>query len=234
MEQMTLYLVLGGLLILTLVLASIAQRYHAYLEERRRQIERILRRVDELDELAGKLQGLPLPPGVMALLRRDALARLEVIRKIHPRHPGLATRIESAKAAMAEVEAGQKSPQALDEALLDRLMKGLGQVDWMLREQRFVAPLEPGEGESLRQAIVMQQAESLYRFHSRQAEKRAAAGEQHQALWHCNQVRQFLREQGPDNEQIQAWLQDIDRRYQALLAELKGQSSETPPESPSE
>ncbi len=63
MVQMKLYLVLGGLLILTLVLASIAQRYYVHEAQWRRQIERILRRVDEFDELSGLFQGLPLPTG---------------------------------------------------------------------------------------------------------------------------------------------------------------------------
>ena len=44
---MTLFFVLGGLLFLALVLASIAQRYQDYVEERRRRVESILRRVGE-------------------------------------------------------------------------------------------------------------------------------------------------------------------------------------------
>jgi hypothetical protein len=232
MEQMTLYLVLGGLLILTLVLASITQRYNAYVEERRRQIERILRRVDELDELAGQLQGLPLPAGVMALLRRDVLARLEIIRQVHPRHPGISGLIESAKAALAEAQITSAIGQELDEISLGRLTRGLRRVDWMLREQRFVAPLNEAEAQQLQQAIAMQQAEALYRFHSRQAEMRTAGDDLHQALWHCNQVRQFLREQGPDNEQTREWYQEMDQRHRELFAQLN-YSSESPPESPS-
>jgi hypothetical protein len=203
-------------------------------EERRRQIERILRRVDELDELAGQLTGLPLPPGVMALLRRDALARLEVIRQVHARHPGIAGLIQDAKTALDEAQATPSASPQLDEMMLGRLTKGLGRVDWMLREQRFVAPMKAGEGQQLQQAIAMQLAESLYGFHSRQAEIRTASGDLHQALWHCNQVRQFLREQGPDNEQTREWYQDMDQRHRGLLSQLKGQSSERPSESPSE
>ena len=234
MEQMTLYLVLGGLLILTLVLASIAQRYHAYVEERRRQIERILRRVDELDELAGQLRGLPLPDGVMVLLRRDALARLEVIRQVHPRHPGIAGLIEGAKKALEEARAASPVSMELDETALARLTRGLGRVAWMLREQRFVAPMEAGEGVRLQQAIAMHQAQCLYRFHSRQAEIRRASGDLHQALWHCSQVRQFLREQNLNNEKTREWYADMDRRYNELLGQLKGQSSEPEPDSPTE
>jgi hypothetical protein len=233
MEQMTLYLVMGGLLILTLALASIAQRYNAYVEERRRKVERILRRVEELDELAGQLRGLPLPPGLMALLRRDALARLEVVRQIHPRHPGLSGLIEQAKASLAETQIVHSAPQTLDEGMLNRLMKGLGRVSWMLQEQRFMTPLQEAEGAQLGRAIAMQQAEQLYRFHMRQVEKRSTAGELYQALWHCNQVRQFLRDKAPDDEQTEVWYQAVDERYRSLTAQLKGQSSEAPPESPS-
>ena len=57
MEQTALFMVIGGLLILTLVLASIAQRYRDFVEERRLYVQRILRRVAEIEGLVRRMAG---------------------------------------------------------------------------------------------------------------------------------------------------------------------------------
>jgi hypothetical protein len=233
MEQMTLFIVLGGLLILALVLASIAQRYHAYVEERRRQIERILRRVDEIQEIVQRLQGLAVPPEVLQLLQSDILARLEVVKQVHPRQPGIDGMIGKARSAQAGSEQGGAAPSALSEADFERLMRGLGQVKWMLKEGRFLVSQNGEESGRMMQSIVFCQAESIYRFHRRETERRAKEGQLHQALWHCNQARQFLRDEGPDNESTREWYREMDQRYREISAEISGQSSAPSEESPS-
>ncbi len=235
MEQMTLFMVLGGLLILTLVLASIAQRYHAYVEERRRQIERILRRVEELEAILGRLQGLPVPSEGLQLLYRDILARLEVIRQVHPRQPGIADRIAKASEALGAV--AQSAPLVsveLSDSEMERLMRGLGQLLWMLQERRFVTPVAEDERERMLRLLSLWRAEAHYRFHRRQVARLVEQGQLHQALWHCNQVRQLLRETGADNATIRSWYEEISERYRTISDALSGQSSEPPPESPSE
>jgi hypothetical protein len=234
MEQMTLFWVLGGLLILTLVLASIAQRYHAYVEERRRQIERILQRIVELEEIVRRLQGLPLPPELMPLLYRDILARLYVIKQVYSRQPGIDERIAGTTRAQATAEHAPVGSTELHELEFEQLMRGLGQVHWMLQERRFVAPITEDERSRLMQGIAMSRAESHYRYHRRLAERRAQEGQLHQALWHCNQVRRFLLDEAPENELIDTWYREFDERYRAILKLLDDQSTESSPEPTSE
>ncbi len=231
MEQMTLYWVLGGLLILALALASIAQRYHAFIEERRRRIERILQRAGELEATIGRLRGLPAPPELEPLLRRDILARLEVIRQVHPRQPGIGERIERVLAGQA-AEPPPSASRELDETELDRLLQGLGQVRWMLQEQRFVTPVGEEERDRLLRAIDMTRAETLYRFHHRQLQRHEQAGSLHQACWHGEQVLRYLREEAPVNEQTDAWYREIEARHRALSARARGQSPDSSLEEP--
>ena len=235
MEQMTLYMVLGGLLILTLVLASIAQRYHAYVEERRRRIERILKRVEGLEDVVRQLHGLPVPADGLRLLYRDILARLEVIRQVYSRQPGIGERVAGATAAQAALE--ESAPLAsvvLSEPEMERLMRGLGQLIWMLQERRFVTPLDEDERERLTQSLSLWRAEAHYRYHRRQAAHLVEQSQLHQALWHCNQVRQFLRDSGPETASTRSWYQELDERYRAISAELSGHSAESSSEPPSE
>lgn len=234
MEQTTLLMVLGGLLILTLMLASIAHRYHAYLEERRRQIERILRRVGELEELVTILQDPPVEVEVSALLRRDILARLKVIRQVHARYPGIGQKISAAESALTAAGQREAAAAQLDERTFERLMHGLGQVHWMLQERRFVTPLDESERESLMRTIALRRADFLYRFHSRQGERLAEEGQLHQALWHFDQVQQFLRDQGPDDDAWRARFTEVVGRCREITEVINGQSSEPSPEAPSE
>jgi hypothetical protein len=231
MEQMTLFMVLGGLLILTLVLASIAQRYHAYVEERRRQIERILRRIEELEAVLVQLQGLPVPSEGLRLLYRDILARLEVIRQVHPRQPGIADRIAKGSEALSAV--GESAPLAsvvLSESDMERLMRGLGQLLWMLQERRFVTPVSEDERQRMLQHLILWRAEAHYRYHRRRADALVGQGQLHQALWHCGQVRQLLRDMGADSDVTRSWYREIDERYRAISAQISGQSPGSPSE----
>ena len=230
---MTLYMVLGGLLILTLVLASIAQRYHAYVEERRRRIERILKRVEGLEDVVGQLRGLPVPADGLRLLYRDILARLEVIRQVYARQPGIGERIARTAAAQSAVEeAAPLASVELKEPEMERLMRGLGQLLWMLQERRFVTPVGEDERERLAQNLALWRAEAHYRYHRRQAARLVEQSQLHQALWHCNQVRQFLRDSGPDTPLISGWYEEIDARCRAISAEISGHSAESSSEPP--
>jgi hypothetical protein len=52
-------------------------------------------------------------------------------------------------------------------------------------------------------------------------------------LWHCNQARQFLRDEAPDNESSREWYREMDQRYREISAEISGQFSAPSEEPPS-
>jgi hypothetical protein len=223
MGQMTIFYVLGGLLILTLMLASIAQRYHAYVEERRRQVEKILRRVAELEELITRMTGLPVPLEAERLLHEEILARLEVVKGIHHRHQGIDHRIAQAKSTLASL-APRESATNLDDNQMEILVRGLAELRWMVQERRFIAPLSEPLRASLLELLIMRRAEWLYRYHRRGIEHMLREDKLHQALWHCNQLHSFLLNEGPDNEQAQAWMREAEERRRQIEAEINGQS----------
>lgn len=224
MGQMTIFYVLGGLLILTLMLASIAQRYHAYLEERRRQVEKILRRVAELEELIARMAGLPVPMEAERLLHEEILARLAVVKGIHARHQGLDRQIAEAKSALAAL-APREAPAALDDNQVEILARALEEIRWMVQEHRFIVALSEPERTRLMELLVTRRAEWLYRYHRRGIDNMQREDKLHQALWHCNQLRSILLNEGPDNEQTHAWIREADGRRREIEAEINGQSN---------
>lgn len=226
MEQMTLYLVLGGLLILTLVLASIAQRYHAYIEERRRRIERVLQKVSEIEGILHRMRGLPVPVEAEEILRKEVLERLSVVKSVHSRHPGIDKMIAEAEQALSAVEPGTASLD-LDEVQLATLIITLGEVLWMGQEGRFASELPEQDKIALMQVCAMRRAECLNRFHRREGEQKRRDGQLNQALWHYNQICKFIRENGPEDDRVRSWYRQAEETHREILLEINGHADES-------
>jgi len=233
---MTLFFVLGGLLFLALMLASIAQRYQDYVEERRRRVERILRRVSELETMLWRISELPVPVEVERLLRSEVLARLRIVKQVHARYRGIDGMITAAAQALAEVKP-HDAGRLLDHARLQTLVGVLGEVLWMLRERRHVSQLTEVTPAQLMQIIALRRAECVCRHHLHEAERMRQEQQLHQALWHCRQITAFINDNGPgDDPQVSDWYREAQSRAREIEREIRGQSEmssvPSPPESP--
>ncbi|MEJ2592884.1 MAG: hypothetical protein P8178_16090 [Candidatus Thiodiazotropha sp.] len=219
---MTLFFVLGGLLFLALMLASIAQRYQAYVEERRRRVQRILRRVGELEETLLRMSGLPVPVEAERILRSEVLARLELVKKVHPRYRGIDAMIAAAAKALDEVKPVEVG-RLLDHVRLESLLRSLGEVLWMVQERRYISPLTEASPRQLMQVIALRRAECVYRHHRHEAERMAKDGQMHQALWHCRQILAFINEHGPEDDQVSDWYREAQSRARQIERVIRGQ-----------
>ena len=231
---MTLFFVLGGLLFLALMLASIAQRYQDYAEERRRRIESILRRVSELEMMLWRLSELPVPVEVERLLRSEVLARLRIVKQVHARHRGIDGMIAAAVQALAEVKP-HDAGRLLDDRRLQTLVSVLGEVLWMLRERRHVTqPTEVTPAQLVR-IIALRRAECVCRHHLHEAERMRQAQQLHQALWHCRQITAFINDNGPaDDRQVSDWTREAETQAREIEREIRGQSEASSVPSPPE
>jgi hypothetical protein len=232
MEQMTLFFVLGGLLSLALVLASIAQRYQDYVEERRRRVERILNRVGELEETLRRMSDLPVPVEAERLLRSEVLARLEIVKQMHPRYRGIDGMIADAAKALSEVKP-HDAGRLLDQWRLEHLLRSLGEVLRMLYERRCVSPLPEASPRQLMHLIALRRAECVFRHHRHEADQMAQQALLHQALWHCRQIVGFISEYGPEDDQVVAWSREAESRAREIEKEIRGQSEASSSENPS-
>jgi hypothetical protein len=229
MESMTLFFVLGGLLFLTLTLASIAQRYQAYVEERRRRVRRILQRVGELEETLFRMSGLPVPVEAERIVRSEILARLQIAKTVHPGYRGIDAMIAAAEKTAAEVKP-VGGGRLLDHARLESLLQTLGEVLWMLKERRNISPLTETSPRQLMLAIAQRRAECVYRYHWHEADHMAQDGQLHQALWHCRRILSFIDENGPEDDQVDTWYREAGSRCREIEKQLRGQSNESSPE----
>ncbi|MES9939437.1 MAG: hypothetical protein ABW104_15945 [Candidatus Thiodiazotropha sp. 6PLUC2] len=221
MEQTTLFIVVGGLLVLTLVLASIIQRYNDFVEERNQKVQRILNRVTEIEALIQRIPGLPVPVEVETLLRQDILVRLQALKQIHPRYEGINQMIQAAEQAVGEVKAQPQGTQ-LDALRLEQFSRLLKEVDWLLKERRLLTPMTDEYRDRLIAALDFRHAESLYHHHIKQAERLEKEQQLHQAHWHCSQLKTLVEPLVQNNQQAAEWIKEIRRVCEKITKSLRG------------
>ncbi|MES9851462.1 MAG: hypothetical protein ABW170_06465 [Candidatus Thiodiazotropha sp. L084R] len=221
MEQTTLFIVVGGLLVLTLVLASIIQRYNDFVEERNQKVQRILNRVTEIEALIHRIPGLPVPVEVETLLRQDILARLQALKQIHPKYDGINQMIQEAEQTMGQVKA-QPQDTHLDALRLEQFSRLLKEVNWLLKERRLLAPMTDEFRDRLIAALDFRHAECLYHHHIKQAERLEKEQQLHQAHWHCSQLKALVEPLIQTHQRAAEWNKEIRRVCEKISNSLRG------------
>lgn len=223
MEQTTLFIVVGGLLVLTLVLASIVQRYNDFVEERNLKVQRILNRVTEIEALIYRIPGLPVPVEVEKLLRQDVLARLQVLKQIHPRHKSINQMIQDAQQALGQVKAQPQNPH-LDALRVEQFSRLAKEIDWLLKERRLLVPMSDDYRAQVMATLGLKRAECLYHYHIKQAEQLEKEQQLHQAHWHCSQMKALLEPLLQTQQQALEWYKEIQRVCEKVSSGLRGSS----------
>jgi hypothetical protein len=230
MEQTTLFIVVVGLLVLTLVLASIMQRYNDYIQERNQQVQRILNRIGEIESLIQRIPGLPVPVEAEVLLRKDVLARLQALKQIHPKYAGIAPMIQEAERVIAQVKP-QPQDTNLDTLRLEQLSRLLKEIHWLLEEQRLLTPLTDDDRARLMAALDLRRTECLYRHHIQEAERLEKAHQLHQASWHCSQLKSLIEPLRQSHQQASEWQQRIQQVCGKVSSSLQGSNQSGEPSS---
>ncbi|MEW8029956.1 MAG: hypothetical protein AB2792_12025 [Candidatus Thiodiazotropha sp.] len=219
MDQMAIIFTVGGLLVLTLILASIAHRYHAFVEERRQHVQRILKRVEEIDGIIRRMVCLPIPVELERLLRGDILARLQAVKKVHARFKGINEMLIQAQQAVEQV-AVRPATGDLSEQKVERFARLIGEIEWLLKEDRLLVVINDQEREQLLEMIDTRRMETLYGYHMREANRKLKGNQLHQAQWHCEQVKSVLSNHALEHDKIDGWYQEADQLYQQVVQRL--------------
>ncbi|MCG7898270.1 MAG: hypothetical protein JAY99_03975 [Candidatus Thiodiazotropha lotti] len=223
MEQTTLFIVVGGLLVLTLVLASIIQRYNDFVEERNQKVQRILNRVTEIEALIGRMPGLPVPAEVLTLLRRDIHARLLALQQMHPKYEGISQMIQAAEQAIGQVKP-ESEERLLDTARLEQFSRLSNEISWLLKEDRLLTPVTDTVREQLTSKLEFRRVETAYHHHIRQAERLIKGQQLHQAQWYCSQMKTLIEPWSHTNKQAAGWYQEVLKICKKVSTGLKGEA----------
>ncbi len=215
---MNLIFVLGGLLIAALMLASIVHRYQVHMAQKRMKIQRLLRGVDLVEDLLDRLSGCPFPAETRQLLQKDMLARYQAIRRVDRRYEGIDKLIGEIGQALASAEVASQSQNIFDKSHLQKVVDAFGELMGFLQEGGLLhrTPVEVVREHV--EKLAMQRAECVSRFHFTKAEQSFEEGKVHDALGHCNAIKEFLTEKGPNSDEVRA-LYDEAEAFRKRISE---------------
>ncbi len=215
MEKIGLFVLLGGLLIFTLMMASVVRRYQERMAEKRLRVQRIIRGVDVIEDLLKHSTGCSLPAEVEKLLREDVLSRLQSVQQIDGRFQGINRLIKEAELALHPHQSGQR-PVVQDYRQLQKMTTALSQLMDFLKEGRLLKPLIAEQVRIYVEQLGTLRAECVYGFHLERANQFLQAGKRHNALGDYKSIKSFLSEHGPDNDQVKAWYDEAESLRKAI------------------
>lgn len=171
MEEYLIFAAIGGLLLLTLFVNSVAEAYDQKQREKRIKILRIKQGLDELSDLLVRLKDCNIPDEMRNVLLNEIIARLQAIQNIDKNFRGIQALIDEANenAAQEPTVNDQAAFKIKDESdfkrklvTLRRLIKKLGSTKWYSK----VKP------EKLQQFIIdakLLRCEKVFQFYSDKA-----------------------------------------------------------------
>jgi hypothetical protein len=224
MEQYLLFISLGGLLIFTLLMASVVKYYQQQMAEKRLKIQRVLRGVDLVEGLLSRVAGCSFPAELETLLRRDILDRYQQVKKIHRRYGEIDTLLESAEHNLSQIVTSRKIEIA-DMGQLTRITSAYTEAIGYLSEGWMVSPLTQEQVSGLVEMAATRRAEAVRAYHLQQANDLREADDLRGAAEHCYNIKSFLREQGPDNDQAIAWYKEAEELRMELVESMQTEDS---------
>ncbi len=110
MEDYLIFAAIGGLILLTLFVNSVAEAWEQKQREKRLKILAIKRGLDNISDLLERLQGCNIGEEIRELLLNEIIARIEMIQRIDRNFHGVEALIEEA----GDVQEKNKTPPPPD------------------------------------------------------------------------------------------------------------------------
>jgi hypothetical protein len=220
MEKYALFISIGGLLIFTLLMASVVKHYQEQMAAKRLRIQRVMRGVDLIESLFARVTACPFPAELENLLRQDILNRYQQVRSIHRRYQGIEALLVEAEGQLQQVSPARKI--AIDGmAQLNQVIAAYTETIGLLSEGWLLRPLTQEEMNGFVDLAATRRAEAFRAYNLQQANDLKERGDPHGAVEHYIGIKSFLREQGPDNAQAKSWYQEAERLKRELLESIE-------------
>jgi len=194
-DHLRLFIMIGGLLLLLLLVASLAQKYEQYMAAKRLAVRRLMVGVQQIEEALEKSRGGGLPSGVGKLLRNELLARYITIRQIFPRQPHISQLIVQAEERARKEPEGSTSVNSTAITSVDSLncyVIGLNEIYGLLDSRTFGRKLAVSERAALQLKLIDFQLTAASRYYTKVALDYAQTGEWPNAVRAARALDSFI------------------------------------------
>lgn len=212
LEQWGVPLAVLGMLLATVSMASLVNRYQAHQARIRDVVRGLESGMLRAEGALALLKGVPLSRELRVTLRRDILARQRRIRRLYPRYPGMAERIRRAESALSGEGAplpGGVGPIESEEVFC-RIQRALGDLIAVMDHGDTLEPIPRDVRVIFRRELGERRAEVLARYHLVAAHRHETRGNLARARAHLTTLMQLLRRRGPSTPFVRELIAEAD------------------------
>jgi hypothetical protein len=216
-EQWGVPLAVLGLLLATLLMASLVHRYQAHQAAMRAAVRRVESGLLRTEAALSQLVAVPLSRELRVTLRRDLLARCQRIARLYRRYPDIARRISEAERTLNAEGAAVGGVGPIESEQRFRAMNGaLNDLIAVMSQGDTLQPIPADVRVIFRRELGERQAEVQARFHLVAARRCESEGNLTRARAHLTTLLQLLRRRAPAT----AFVSELAREADNALAEL--------------
>lgn len=169
MEEYLIFAAIGGLLLLTLFVNSLAEAYEQKQREKRIKILRIKQGLDELSDLLEGLKNCNISDNIRNLLANEIMARLQTIQSLDRHFRGIQALIEEAQSAQDGVARSNVDTDSKDETEFKKKLIKLGRLIRILNTHNWFSSVKPGILNEYINDIKLLRCEQIFQFYSDRA-----------------------------------------------------------------
>jgi DNA repair ATPase RecN len=187
------------MLLATLFMASVLNRYQAHQARLRAAVRRLEGGLLRTTDALAKLGAVPLSRELRVTLRGDVLARYQRIRRLYRRYPDIARRIAEAEQAMnAEGAPTSDGVGAIEDEQAFRSMNGaIKELIAVIEQGDTLQPIPTDVRKIFRRELGERHAEVMARFHLVAARRYSDDRDLTRARAHLTTLLQLLRRYAP-------------------------------------
>ena len=233
-SQYHLFVGIGGLVFLMLLVTSISQKYQTYQLEKEIALKRMLRGIQQIENVLNLLEGCAIPRKMQIMLRKEILARYVTMRQIHKKLDNIDQFIDSAQREIqgAESKAESQRQRVGDRVQLNRYINGLTELINFLNSEGHIAGMSEHERKQYQTDLGVLRADYIDDYHTHEAIKLSEQQLWNEAGQHLKEIMQYLQTHGPSNDHVKKLYQAANSHYkQVVIKEVPGsQPDDVPPQ----
>lgn len=208
-----------GMVVLTILAASMVSAYQRHLAIKRQRIQRLLHGAQRGERLLTQLAGVSLPRDIRLMLRNDVLDRYRAVSMLHKSYPGIEQMIQQAQQRInAEgIDAGQVLPVPANEEVFEQWQVCIAELFELLKGKGLLRPQAPDVCQTYREQLLERQAECLFGHFMNMADQLKQSGREMVARNRIQQLSELLRALGLHTKRVNALIEQAEEAYQYLL-----------------
>jgi hypothetical protein len=213
-----------GLVVLTLLAASLVSAYQRHVQLKRHHIQRLLLGAQRAERLLAQLAAIALPRDIRLLLRQDILDRYRAVARLHKGYPAIEPMIQQALQRLngEGSDVGQVLPVPADEEAFGLWQSGIAELLEVLTRGGLLRPQAPDARQTYRERLLERQAECCFGHYMHLADELKQQGRATIARSRIQHLSELLLSLDLHSKRVESLRAQAEEAYQYLMRGPEG------------